>query len=109
MMIIIIGLILFSITLFIHKHTYVKEFEIIYKGYNVRYICKGSHKIKCPLRFVLLSFILSIIPFINIIWFIVEIISYIVELLDKDPYGTPKYYLKCPIFYKIIDFLNKEI
>lgn len=88
----IIGLILFFITLYVHKHTYTVD----YRG--------NINKTVTPVWAVILAIVVSMIPIINIILFIVGLVAYIVNYAWGDIYLTPAGVIK-----KLFDFLNKEV
>lgn len=105
---IIVGLILFLITLFVHKHTYKRH-------YKNEFYCKGEYftKLKTPLWLVLIIFIISCIPYLNIIGLVVGGYIYLCTISTSN-YGNGKslYLFRAKedsILDKILKFLNKDI
>lgn len=105
---IIVGLILFLITLFVHKHTYKRQYEN-------KFCFTGEYftKLKTPLWLVLIIFIISCIPYLNIIGLVVGGCIYLCAI-STSKYGNGKsLYLfrvkEDSILDKILKFLNKDI
>lgn len=88
----IIGLILFFITLYVHKHTYTVD----YRG--------NINKTVTPVWAVILAFIVSMIPIVNIMLFIFGLGIYIINCLTDDICVK-----STGITKKLFDFLNKEV
>lgn len=95
------GVIMFLVTLFFHKHTYEVE-----NGYV---LTKGK-RLPCPVWRVILSFIVFIVPIVNIVVFFLGAVAYLVTLCDGemimfelDPDTQPKW------IRKIIMFMTKEV
>lgn len=97
----ILGLILLVITYIIHKNTYSKEYD--YKNsYNYE-------KLPSPLWIWILAFLISIIPFLNIIIFIfASIVYFILMFIEGDISLKPegKVYKICN---KIKTILTKDV
>lgn len=97
----IIGVIIFLITVYVHKHTYK------YASYDRKtgnYEVDKEDKFPFPIWLLILIFAISFIPILNIILFIVGLIAYIIELSSEDVYFVPTGVIK-----KILDFLNKKV
>lgn len=95
---IIVGIIMFLITLYIHKHTYIR-----------RYYGRIRDEKKCPspLWAAIIALILLCIPVFGIIVFVVGLISYSIYL--SGAMETEIYFKPTGVVKKIIDFLKKEI
>lgn len=70
----IIGIILFAVTLYVHKHTYESKILNEYRD-----------KLPCPLWLVILFFIIACVPVLGIIAFLVGMIGYIVSSTGNYP------------------------
>lgn len=91
----IIGIILFAITLYVHKHTYGEMVKGVYKD-----------RLPCPLWLVILAFIVACVPFLGIVLFLVGMIGYLVSSTGS----YPDVYFKAEgIVKKIKDLLTKEV
>lgn len=102
----ILGLILLVITYIIHKNTYSKESKYDYKS---SIYCYNYEKLPSPLWIWILAFLISIIPFLNIIIFIfVSIIYFILMFIEEDISLKPegKVYKICN---KIKTILTKDV
>lgn len=91
----IIGIILFAITLYVHKHTY-----------NINVNGEYKDRLPCPLWLVILILSIACIPCAGIIVFLIGLIVYIANYAGSYPdvYFKPEGIVK-----KIIDLLNKEV
>lgn len=84
---IIIGLISFIIQIYVLKHTYT----ITIKG-DIRFNWEKAEKIGIPLWIALIMLITSIIPFVNVVEFIIFWIIWLKHYLDPDVcYGSNWY------------------
>lgn len=91
----IIGIILFAITLYVHKHTYERKV-----------VDKYRDRLPCPLWLVILAFIVACVPFLGITLFLVGMIGYLVSSTGS----YPDVYFKAEgIVKKIKDLLTKEV
>lgn len=91
----IIGIILFAITLYVHKHTYGERVKGVYKD-----------RLPCPLWLVILAFILFCIPIVGIILFLIGLMFY----LTNSWQSYPDIYFKAEgIVKKIKDVLAIEV
>ena len=91
----IIGIILFAITLYVHKHTYERKVVDEYRD-----------RLPCPLWLVILAFIVACVPFLGIISFLVGMIGYLLSSTGS----YPDVYFKAEgIVKKIKDLLTKEV
>ena len=98
----ILGLILLVITYIIHKNTYSKEYNYKNNSYNYE-------KLPSPLWMWILAFLISIIPFLNIIIFIFAFIIYfILVFVEEDISLNPKSKVY-KTFNKIITILTKNV
>lgn len=88
----IIGIIIFLITLYVHKHTY-----------RISY-CNKTVNIPTPMWFIIVTSFVSIIPVVNIIVFIFGLVIYIVAYINEDIQ-----FKATGVMRKLIDFLNKEV
>lgn len=96
---IVIGIIIFIISLLVHKSTY--EYRT-WNSSNLNY--KYEDKLKFPLWLLLVFIILSFIPILNLMYFIVGLIIYVLGIFNSEIYFKPYGFLE-----KIIKLLNKEI
>lgn len=96
---IIIGIILFFITLYVHKHTYDDR-----EYYAGKYTYNKEDRMPLPLWLLIVAFILSIIPIVNIILYAVFLVIYIVGICEKEIYFVPT-----GIVEKIKNILTKEV
>lgn len=97
----IIGLIIFFITYYIHKHTYD------YRKYNHKtkeYEYDIEDKLPSPLWVILIFFIISMVPILNILFFIVGAIIYFINISKEDVYFKSEGIIK-----KIFKLLTKEV
>ena len=91
----IIGIILFAITLYVHKHTYERKVVDEYRD-----------RLPCPLWLVILAFILFCIPIVGIILFLIGLVLYLTSSLQD----YPDVYFKAEgTVKKIKDLLTKEV
>ncbi len=90
----IIGLILFFIVLYIHKHTY----------YKVEYKKEYSKKVSTPIWLIIIALVISFIPILNIFAFFVVLGGFIIDYKAGDACFKPNGVIK-----KLFDFLNKEV
>ena len=95
----IIGIILFVITLYVHKHTYREKVGDEYKN-----------RLTCPLWLVILIFFVFCVPYFGISLFFVGGISYCMVCSEE----YPSLYLKSEgaigkIKDLLVNFLNKEL
>lgn len=91
----IIGIILFAITLYVHKHTYERKVVDEYRD-----------RLPCPLWLVILTFILFCTPIVGIILFFIGLVLYLISSLQD----YPDVYFKAEgIIKKIKDLLTKEV
>ena len=91
----IIGIILFSITLYVHKHTY-----------ETKVVDEYRDRLPCPLWLVILAFIVACVPLLGIASFLVGMIGY----LANSTGSYPDVYFKTEgIVKKIKDLLTKEV
>ena len=94
---VVAGLIMLAITIFIHKHTF-----------TVVYSYKSSttyRKAPFPMWMLLFIIIISIVPIVNIIAFLIGVISYCMGLAEED------IIFRCELkwYTKIVKFLTKEV
>lgn len=91
----IIGIILFAMTLYVHKHTYTERIKGVYKD-----------KIPCPLWLVILFFIVFCIPIIGAIAFFIGMVFYLANSIGSSQviYFKPEGIVK-----KIEELLTKEV
>lgn len=94
----IVGIILLTITIFVHKHTYWKE---IYR--------KQEHRMPLPIWLVILMVITALVPVANIIVFVMGLMAYCIYRCDP-PYDVTPYF-KCELRWwkALIGFLTKEV
>lgn len=94
----IVGIILLTITIFVHKHTYWR------KRYE-----EQEHRMPLPLWLVILMVITAFIPVANIVAFAIGLIAYCIYRYDP-PYPVTTYF-RCELrWYKaLIGFLTREI
>lgn len=94
----IVGIILLTITIFVHKHTYWRE----------RYK-KQEHRMPLPVWLVILMAVLAFVPILNIIAFGVGLIAYCIYRGDP-PYGIITYF-KCELRWwrALIELLTREV
>ena len=67
-----IGVILIVITLFVHRHTFIQDYEL---GYFKR--------LKLPIWLALLIIAIGLIPFVNFIVFIIGAMIYLMRMTDQ--------------------------
>lgn len=91
----IIGIIIFTITLYVHKHTYGEKIKGVYKD-----------RLPCPLWLVILAFIVACIPGFGIVLFIAGIVFY---LKNSIGYYSDIHFKPEGIVKKIKDLLTKEV
>ena len=94
----IVGIILLTITIFVHKHTYYK------KSYK-----EQEHRMPLPVWLFILMVIIALIPVANIIVFSISSIAYCIYRSDP-PYDVTPYF-KCELRWwrVLIEFLTKEV
>lgn len=68
----VIGIVMIVITLFIHRHTFVQDYE---RGY--------FRRLKLPIWLVFLIIGIGLIPFVNFIAFIIGGMAYIMKMIDQ--------------------------
>ena len=91
----IIGIIIFTITLYVYKHTYKRKVVDEYRD-----------RLPCPLWLVISAFIVACVPFLGIILFLAGIIVY----LSSSTGSYPDIYFKAEgTVKKIKDLLTKEV
>lgn len=93
----VIGIILFLITWYVHTHTYTIE------GFSYYNQKKVVEKAKVPLWVLLLAIIAVFIPILNLIAFILGVIAYIISIGEED------IELRIEWVNKITEFLNKKV
>lgn len=95
---IIVGIIMFLITLYIHKHTYIR-----------RYYGRIRDEKKCPspLWAAIIALILLCIPVFGAILFASGLVLYLFHL--SGAMETEIYFKPTGVVKKIMDFLKKEI
>ena len=69
----LVGVILLTITLFIHKNTYKQE----YRG-------KIGDKLPCPRWFCIVAIIVAIIPILNVVVFSAGLMTYCMYMILED-------------------------
>lgn len=89
----IIGLILFFITLYVHKHTYIVD----------SWDNTIKKKVSTPLWLVILGFIVSLIPILNIVAFVVGVVTYTLI------YTREVKFKPTGVVENILNFLKKEV
>ena len=98
----IIGIILFTITLYVHKHTYRRKVGDEYKD-----------RLSCPLWQVILIFSMAILPYLGIAFFFVGSMVYLAASTGHYPdiyfktEGIGK--IKNILITPLIKLLNKEV
>ena len=94
----IVGIILLTITIFVHKHTYWKT------QYN-----KREYRMPLPIWLVILMAIPAFVPILNIIVFATGLVAYCMYRCDP-PYGVTPYF-KCELGWwkALIWLLTREI
>lgn len=90
---IILGIILFIVTFYVHRHTYK------YSGYS-----KYNGKLPCKVYMIALGIIIFCIPYLNIVAFLVGALIYFVFLFSEDICFIPTGIVK-----KIKDVLTKQV
>jgi heme/copper-type cytochrome/quinol oxidase subunit 2 len=102
----IVGIILLTITIFVHKHTYWKE--EYWDGKYGKY-CEKEHKMPLPVWLVIPMAITAFVPVANIIVFALGLMAYGLYRCDPPAGVTP--YFRCELrWYKaLIGFLTKEV
>lgn len=94
----VIGIILFLITWYVHAHTYaIDDYYSYYRKH------KATEKFKAPLWVLLLAIIAVFIPILNLIAFILGVIAYIISVVEKD------IEIRIEWLNKVIEFLNKKV
>lgn len=94
----VIGIILFLITWYVHAHTYaIDDYYSYYRKHKV------TEKFKAPLWVLLLAIIAVFIPILNLIAFTIGAILYIASILEKD------IEIRIEWLNKVIEFLNKKV
>ena len=91
----IIGIILFAITLYVHKHTYKRAWG------------KYEDRLPCPLWLVILIFCIAFTPYLGVVAFLIGLVIYILEATEgayPDICFKPKGIVK-----KVIDLSTKEV
>lgn len=96
----IIGVINTIITYYVHKHTYRTKRRVY--GYDFKYVYED--RMHCPLWLLILAFIVSMIPFLGIILFIVGFIGYIINIFCEQIYFKPTGTVK-----EVFNILSKEV
>lgn len=94
----VIGIILFLITWYVHAHTYAIDDD--YSYYRRQ---KVTEKVKAPLWVLLLVIIAVFIPILNLIAFILGVIAYAITVGEGD------IELRIEWVNKVIEFLNKKV
>ena len=94
---IVSGIIMFLITLYVHKHTYIRRY---YGG-------RRDEKCPSPLWAAIIALILLCIPIFGAILFAVGLILYLFHL--SEAMETEIYFKPTGVIKKIVDFLKKEI
>ena len=93
----VIGIILFLITWYVHAHTYAID---DYYSYCLKH---KVTKFKAPLWVFLLAIIAVFIPILNLIAFILGVIAYIISVVEED------IEVRIEWLNKVIEFLNKKV
>lgn len=93
----IVGIILLTITIFVHKHTYWR------KSYR-----EQEHKMPLPVWLFTLMVIIAFVPILNITAFVIGLIAYFVYRWDPLCAET---YFRCELRWwgALIGFLTKEV
>lgn len=94
----VIGIILFLITWYVHAHTYA--IDDYYSYYHKH---KATEKFKAPLWIFLLAVITVFIPILNLTAFILGVIAYIISV------GEGGIESRIEWVNKITEFLNKKV
>lgn len=94
----VIGIILFLITWYVHTHTYTIDDD--YSYYRRQ---KVTEKFKAPLWVLLLAIIAVFIPILNLLAFTIGLIAYITFIVDDD------IEVRIEWLNKVIEFLNKKV
>lgn len=94
---VIAGLIMLAITIFVHKHTFTVANK--YRS-PVTY-----EKVPFPMWMLLFIIIISIVPIVNLIAFLIGVIGYCIGLAEED------IVFRCELkwYTKIVKFLTKEV
>lgn len=94
----IVGIILLTITIFVHKHTYWKE------AYE-----EQEHKMPLPIWLFTLIVVTAFVPWLNITAFIIGFIIYCTFMFDPPFDVTP--YFKCELGWwkALIGLLTREV
>ena len=93
----VIGIILFLITWYVHTHTYTIDDYSYYRRQKV------TEKFKVPLWVLLLAIIAVFIPILNLLAFIIGVILYIAAIVEED------IEIRIEWLNKVIEFLNKKV
>lgn len=102
----ILGLILLVIAYIIHKNTYSKESKYDYKSSTYYY---NYEKLPSPLWIWILAFLISIIPFLNIIIFALASIVYYLLMFVEEDIGLKPENKAYKILNKIKTILTKDV
>lgn len=94
---IICSILLFSLTFFVHKHTYYKEDKWDKRVKGVR--------VKTPLWGVLLALVIAFIPIVQLVAFAVGLFFYLMGLATDEIY----FHWDNKTFNKIIKLLSMDI
>lgn len=95
----IIGIIIFLITFYIHKHTYeYRKFNRTINDYEY------YDKLPFPIWYLIIMIIFSLTPIINIIFFVIGAGIYLNNIIEEDIYFKPGNIIK-----RFTNFLNKEV
>ena len=97
----IVGIILLTITFFVHKHTYWKEDSWSGEG--------QEHKMPLPVWSVILMVIIAFVPILNILVFAVGLIAYCIYRLDPPDGVIPYFRCECRWWRALIRLLTKEV
>lgn len=97
----IIGLVIFFITYYVHKHNYDYRY---YNHEKKEYEYHNDDKLPSPLWVILIFFIISMVPIFNILFFIIGAIWYFMNIHAENVYFKSEGIIK-----KIFNFLTKEV
>ena len=92
----VIGIVLFLITWYVHTHTYTIA-DYYYRKQEV------TEKVKAPLWALLLAIIAVFIPILNLLAFVIGVIMYTTSIVEDD------IEMKIEWLDKVIEFLNKKV
>ena len=90
----IVGIILLTITIFVHRNTYEQE-----------YIGKVGNKLPTPRWLYIVAIIVALTPILNIMTFVVGIASYYMALVD----GYIVFHCESRWWKSLMGWLTKEV